>query len=163
MSWAKNRTTIRLEDKAYSLFGIFDVCMPILYGEGEDRAFKRLREEISKDDRYLANLHSTDPRFDKKRIEEVKGGLFISAYRWVLDSPDFRLWHDRPESCLLWIKGDPGKGKTMLLCGIVNELERALVADRYSRNLAYFFCQATDLRINNVTAVLRGLIYLLSR
>ncbi|KAK0703385.1 hypothetical protein B0T26DRAFT_658964 [Lasiosphaeria miniovina] len=163
MSWAKNRSTTRLEDKAYSLFGIFDVCMPILYGEGEDRAFKRLREEISKDDCYLANLHSTDPRLDKKRIEEAKGGLLISAYRWVLDNSDFRLWHDRPESRLLWIKGDPGKGKTMLLCGIVNELERALVADGYSRNLAYFFCQATDSRINNATAVLRGLIYLLSR
>jgi hypothetical protein len=73
MSWVKNRTTTRKEDKAYSLFGILDVCMPILYGEGEDRVFKRLREEISKDDRYLAHLHSIDPRLDKKRIEEAKG------------------------------------------------------------------------------------------
>ncbi|KAK0734729.1 hypothetical protein B0T26DRAFT_746600 [Lasiosphaeria miniovina] len=81
MSWVKTRTTTRKEDKVYSLFGIFEVCMPILYGEGEDKAFKRLREEISKDDRYLANLHSTDPRLDKKRIEEAKGGLLVNAYR----------------------------------------------------------------------------------
>ncbi|KAM7188910.1 hypothetical protein V8F33_010357 [Rhypophila sp. PSN 637] len=163
MSWVKNRTTTRKEDKAYSLFGIFDVCMPILYGEGEDRAFKRLHEEISKDDRYLANLYATDPRLDKKRIEEAKGGLLVNAYRWVLDSPDFRRWHDRSESRLLWIKGDPGKGKTMLLCGIINELEQGIIAEGPCRNLAYFFCQATDARINNATAALRGLIYLLAR
>ncbi|KAK4182012.1 hypothetical protein QBC35DRAFT_536746, partial [Podospora australis] len=50
----------------------------------------------------------------------------------------------------------------MLLCRIINELERAIVADGHCRNLAYFFCQATDLRINNSINVLRGLIYLLA-
>ena len=50
----------------------------------------------------------------------------------------------------------------MLLCGITNELEKAIIASGNSRNLAYFFCQATDSRINNATIVLRGLIYLLA-
>jgi hypothetical protein len=163
MSWVGKRNTIRKEDKAYSLFGIFGVQMPLLYGEGEDGAFARLREEISKHDRCLSHLHSTDPRLDKKRIEEAKGGLFADAYRWVFTTPDFRRWHDQSESRLLWIKGDPGKGKTMLLCGIINELEEAIVADAHCRNLAYFFCQATDSRINNAIAVLRGLIYHLAR
>lgn len=47
-SWAKDRQTTREEDKAYSLFGIFDVQMPLLYGEGKEKAFQRLREEIDK-------------------------------------------------------------------------------------------------------------------
>ncbi|KAK3359697.1 beta transducin-like protein HET-E2C [Lasiosphaeria hispida] len=159
MSWVKERNTTRKEDRAYSLFGIFGVCIPLLYGEGEDRAFERLLEAISKHDRYLANLHSTDPHLDKKRIEEAKGGLLANAYRWVLDSPDFCQWRDESsKNRLLWIKGDPGKGKTMLLCGIINELERTIIADGHCRNLAYFFCQATDSRINNAIAVLRGLI-----
>ena len=46
--WAENRQTTREEDKAYSLFGIFDIQMPLLYGEGRDKAFKRLQEEIDK-------------------------------------------------------------------------------------------------------------------
>ncbi|KAK4182018.1 hypothetical protein QBC35DRAFT_421424, partial [Podospora australis] len=136
--------------------------MPLLYGEGEDRAFARLREEIRKHDGCLSSLHSTDPHLDKKRIEEAKGGLLAGAYRWVFDTPDFRRWHDQSESRLIWIKGDPGKGKTMLLCGIINELEGTIIADGHCRNLAYFFCQATDSRINNAIAVLRGLIYLLA-
>lgn len=45
MSWASNRTTTREEDIAYSLMGIFDVNMPLLYGEGS-KAFRRLQEEI---------------------------------------------------------------------------------------------------------------------
>ncbi|KAL0939197.1 uncharacterized protein CTRU02_205807 [Colletotrichum truncatum] len=45
MSWASKRITTREEDTAYCLLGIFDVNMPMLYGEG-DKAFLRLQEEI---------------------------------------------------------------------------------------------------------------------
>jgi hypothetical protein len=48
MSWAADRVTTRVEDIAYSLLGIFDTHMPLLYGEGE-RAFARLQEEIMKE------------------------------------------------------------------------------------------------------------------
>ncbi|KAH8634582.1 HET domain containing protein [Alternaria alternata] len=48
MSWMSGRTTTRTEDMACSLMGIFDVNMPLLYGEG-DKAFVRLQEEIMKD------------------------------------------------------------------------------------------------------------------
>ena len=47
MSWAEGRETTRIEDRAYSLLGLFNVYMPMLYGEGE-RAFTRLQEEIMK-------------------------------------------------------------------------------------------------------------------
>ncbi|KIM56634.1 hypothetical protein SCLCIDRAFT_29474 [Scleroderma citrinum Foug A] len=45
MSWAANRTTTRVEDRAYSLMGLLDVNMPMLYGEGK-MAFHRLQLEI---------------------------------------------------------------------------------------------------------------------
>lgn len=47
MSWAATRKTSRIEDIAYCLLGIFDINMPLLYGEGE-KAFARLQEEIIK-------------------------------------------------------------------------------------------------------------------
>jgi len=47
MSWAAERQTTRIEDSAYCLMGIFNINMPLLYGEG-DRAFVRLQEEIIK-------------------------------------------------------------------------------------------------------------------
>ncbi|QDS75069.1 hypothetical protein FKW77_006714 [Venturia effusa] len=48
MSWAADRETTRIEDIAYSLLGIFDVHMPLLYGEGH-KAFTRLQEQIMKE------------------------------------------------------------------------------------------------------------------
>lgn len=48
MSWAARRTTTRPEDIAYCLLGLFDVNIPLLYGEGSKKAFYRLQEEIMK-------------------------------------------------------------------------------------------------------------------
>ncbi|TVY55124.1 Vegetative incompatibility protein HET-E-1 [Lachnellula cervina] len=48
MSWAADRETTRPEDLAYCLMGIFSVNMPMLYGEGNVRAYLRLQEEIMK-------------------------------------------------------------------------------------------------------------------
>ncbi|PMD47006.1 HET-domain-containing protein [Hyaloscypha variabilis F] len=47
MSWVAGRQTTRIEDHAYCLMGIFDVNMPMIYGEGS-KAFIRLQEEILK-------------------------------------------------------------------------------------------------------------------
>ncbi|RYP47535.1 hypothetical protein DL768_006412 [Monosporascus sp. mg162] len=111
-----------------------------------------------KDQQCLKDLRLTDPRDDKTRIEQTKGGLLRDSYRWILDNPDFRKWRDNEQSRLLWIKADPGKGKTMLLCGIIDELQKSTVDMGL---VSFFFCQATDSRINHATAVLRGLLYLL--
>lgn len=45
MSWVSRRVTTRIEDMAYCMLGIFDIDMPLLYGEGS-KSFIRLQEEI---------------------------------------------------------------------------------------------------------------------
>ncbi|KAJ0158907.1 Vegetative incompatibility protein HET-E-1 [Colletotrichum tanaceti] len=55
MSWASNRQTSRREDIAYCLLGIFDIHMPLLYGEGP-RAFQRLQQEILRNSEDLSIL-----------------------------------------------------------------------------------------------------------
>ncbi|KAI6156134.1 heterokaryon incompatibility protein-domain-containing protein, partial [Pisolithus thermaeus] len=45
MSWAARRKTTRVEDRACSLMGLFEVNMPMVYGEGK-KAFQRLQLEI---------------------------------------------------------------------------------------------------------------------
>lgn len=47
-AWAANRRTTKAEDVAYCLMGIFGVHMPLIYGEGEFNARKRLHQEIKK-------------------------------------------------------------------------------------------------------------------
>ncbi|KAL4888349.1 ankyrin repeat-containing domain protein [Aspergillus ambiguus] len=63
MSWAAKRETSRIEDRAYSLMGLFGVNMPLIYGEKET-AFIRLQEEIMRisDDHTLFAWKHTDNR-----------------------------------------------------------------------------------------------------
>lgn len=63
MSWVSQRSTTRIEDMAYCMFGMFDLHMPLIYGEG-DKAFMRLQEEIAK--------HTTD----------------LSLFAWTADIPE---------------------------------------------------------------------------
>jgi hypothetical protein len=117
--------------------------------------------QMTKEDQQcMKDLRLTDPSVDKKRIEQTKGGLLHDAYSWILENGDYQNWQNNEESRLLWIKGDPGKGKTMLLCGIIDELDQQS-APSGAAHVVYFFCQATDHQLNNAVAVLRGLIFLL--
>ncbi|OPB40895.1 hypothetical protein A0O28_0009760 [Trichoderma guizhouense] len=110
------------------------------------------------DKKCLRDLYVTDPRMDKSRIESTKGGLIQDSYRWILDNSEFKTWLHDDDKRLLWVKGDPGKGKTMLLCGIIDEIKRSA---SHTNAISFFFCQATIPTINNHLAVLRGLIWLL--
>ncbi|KAJ5223161.1 uncharacterized protein N7469_009401 [Penicillium citrinum] len=120
---------------------------------------ERTEQRLSnaEDQRCRDTLQATDPSLDKARIEEDKGGLLRDSYCWVLDHVDFQRWRNARCGQLLWIKGDPGKGKTMLICGIIDELSKMA----NDANISFFFCQAANSRINNAAAVLRGLIYML--
>ncbi|KAG7006581.1 hypothetical protein G7Y79_00014g037560 [Physcia stellaris] len=65
MSWAPKRETTRPEDIAYCLLGLFDVNMPLLYGEG-DKAFLRLQQEIikSSNDQFIFAWTREDSLFN---------------------------------------------------------------------------------------------------
>jgi hypothetical protein len=86
MSWAAKRTTTRVEDRAYSLLGLFDVNMPLLYGEGW-KAFTRLQEEILKktdDESLFANFRAL------KNVSAYAspGSLLAETLDYFLDSGD---------------------------------------------------------------------------
>lgn len=76
MSWAAMRETTRLEDEAYCLLGIFQVNMPLIYGEGSV-AFTRLQETIirgSTDHSFLAWNRS----LPRKRSEAEDDSLLLA-------------------------------------------------------------------------------------
>ena len=96
MSWAANRTTTRVEDRAYSLLGLLDVNMPMLYGEGK-KAFHRLQLEIirisndqsifawgwSRDVGRSGNILADDPSFfkDCSGMERMKLDQLIQSLK----------------------------------------------------------------------------------
>ncbi|KAL7807293.1 hypothetical protein V8C26DRAFT_415021 [Trichoderma gracile] len=111
-----------------------------------------------KDQQFLRHLRITDPRADRVRIENSQGGLLQESYRWILENPQFKAWRNIDENHLLWLRGDPGVGKTMLLCGLAQELMQQPAPCL----VTFFFCQAAIPTTNNHVAVLRGLMWLLA-
>jgi hypothetical protein len=56
MLWAETRQTTREEDMAYSLLGIFEVYMPLIYSEGRANAVGRLQEAIDRKEKGITVL-----------------------------------------------------------------------------------------------------------
>jgi hypothetical protein len=138
--------------------GILGVQVPReLYKQVEDKAWDELIDKTEKLEAYLCGIYPTDLYDEMDRIERMKGDLLPGSYTWIFGNPDFQLWCDYPNGQLLWISGDTGKGKTMLLCGITNELGVSALA---TYRLAYFFFEAADSCMNTATAVLRGFLYM---
>ena len=131
MSWAENRETTRQEDAAYCLLGIFDIHMPLIYGEGRKKALIRLRreaQEVHNLPSVLLKDFQTASSLAKSEIRPFK--FFTSSFN---DAPvDLLSIHfmererelDRirnahqvseenaPTRCAIW--GIPGVGKTQL-------------------------------------------------
>lgn len=78
MSWAAFRSTSREEDIAYCLLGIFQVNIPLLYGEGS-KAFIRLQEAILASSTDLSLLAWTQPRED---LQPYRGILSRNPYEF---------------------------------------------------------------------------------
>lgn len=88
-SWASQRRTAREEDIAYSLLGLFNVYMPLLYGEGS-QAFVRLQEKIVKksDDQTIFVWGRDDTENNYKESFAPSPSEFVVSH----DIVPFRHW-----------------------------------------------------------------------
>jgi hypothetical protein len=114
MCWMANRKTTRIEDIAYCMLGLFDVCMPLLYGEGE-KAFYRLQLELLRtleDDSLLAwSFNDEDEKTRSAALSSMMGPFATSpaCFRLSGDIVPFPLDEDRP-SLVMTPKGVFFKG-----------------------------------------------------
>ncbi|KAI1089482.1 vegetative incompatibility protein HET-E-1 [Rostrohypoxylon terebratum] len=117
LSWAANRQTKRKEDKAYCLLGIFNIFMPLLYGEG-DHAFDRLRQEIDKKnaenakrDHLLALLPVASEAAFNSRHNQHEPTCLPNTRTELLH--EIEKWIETPnERCIFWLNGIAGTGKS---------------------------------------------------
>jgi hypothetical protein len=79
LSWAATRMTTRVEDHAYSLLGLLDVNMPLLYGEGR-KAFARLQENILRTSPDLSILAWSTSRASEVEIANQPLATFIGDF-----------------------------------------------------------------------------------
>ena len=87
MRWASQRNATRNEDIAYSLMGLFDVQMPIIYGEGATKAFRRLQTQIMQT--------SFDQTIFAWRSESASSGFLANSPANFSNTPQLALWHPK--------------------------------------------------------------------
>ncbi|KAI1451202.1 HET-domain-containing protein [Annulohypoxylon moriforme] len=138
MSWASNRTTTRVEDIAYCLLGLFDINMPLLYGEGA-KAFIRLQEEIIRSSHDLSIFAWKADVNDLRRFRGLMANSpaeFKGCQRLV--KPSFE-WNNggeygltsrglRTDGLIRIGRGEAGQaGSYFMSLGCVDERQRKLV------------------------------------
>jgi len=108
----------------------------------------------------LRALKCTDPRIDRQEIESRKDDLLRDTCAWLTEDNAFQAWWKSDTSRIFWLHGDPGKGKTMMMMALIDEVEKRL-ATTPKDTIASQFCQSTNDTTNSAASILRGLIYLL--
>ncbi|KAF2111508.1 ankyrin repeat-containing domain protein [Lophiotrema nucula] len=180
MAWASKRKTTREEDRVYSLLGIFDIHMPLLYGEGEEKAFKRLQKDIKESQEGIAATLGRNTNFDlstrETRLSRIQRWLeapdpssnYQEALRqrqndtglWFLDSEQYSRWKIENASSL-WLYGIPGCGKTILSSTILQNISQHCDSSpEYA--VAYFYFNFNDMQKQQLEPMLRSLVCQLS-
>jgi hypothetical protein len=120
-SWAHSRQTKREEDEAYSLLGIFDVQMPLIYGEGRHGAKRRLRRVIKEAENEEEGANTT--RNVHWVVSKCINGLFTGRAELIDRIQDaFRLNRNTvtTEQKRLVIIGMGGLGKSEVCVRVAN-------------------------------------------
>ncbi|PYH37285.1 WD40 repeat domain-containing protein [Aspergillus neoniger CBS 115656] len=126
-------------------------CLTTIHNTLWNKAYNNILQDPKKA-KFMRRTNASDSR---KGPEEL--------YTWILLTDEYKQFSkwDNITPARLWVSGQAGTGKTMLLIGIIKDLiSRGLVDTERPLNL-YFFCQATNDQANNGVAVLRSLIWLL--
>jgi ankyrin repeat domain-containing protein 50 len=78
--------------------------------------------------------------------------------QWILSNSQFRDWGLQHETCLLWISGYPGSGKTILSAYLLDHLDAA-ASPSLRITVCYFFCDGKIETQRDGAAILRSLIH----
>ncbi|KAF2706267.1 HET-domain-containing protein, partial [Pleomassaria siparia CBS 279.74] len=165
-SWADKRNTTREEDGAYCLLGIFDIQMPLLYGERRQKAMKRLRKEVNEAGMDMSDekaskirrwLSAPDPSANylkalKQRQDETG--------RWFLRCDSYAKWDanvDVDAVHFIWLYGIPGCGKTILSSTILHDVLQYCDNDP-DKVVLYFYFDFNDVQKQNPQLMLYSLV-----
>lgn len=129
-----------------------------------ERAISEKEQEHTERDisACLNVLNVEDPVLDKERILQNKGGLVEGCCDWLFENEKFLQWLQDDDKRIFWITGGAGKGKTMLLCDIIESPESVDIERiRANGRLFYVFCEAS--KAEKTAATLLSLIYTIVR
>ena len=107
----------------------------------------------------LRALCEENPSQDKLKFQKQIGEDTHKTYEWVSADEVYTKWLNEANDPVLYVHGEDGQGKTPLTISLINALTDKVERLSPQRALAYFSCAAQDSQRNNVTAMIRILLY----
>ena len=101
----------------------------------------------------LKVLFMIEPVSEKAWVQNITHKLLEDTCSWILGNSSYKRWLNEPQSFTLWIHGDPGKGKTMILVSLIEELSNRGEA---GSSVAYFFCGRKGDEMNTAIDILKS-------
>jgi hypothetical protein len=155
-----DRATTKGEDMYYSLLGIFEVVMPVIYGEGAENARRRLLAQIAEANQQVDEfskiadwLSPPDPWVNhnaaRRRCEPHTGS-------WLLQSDQYQRWR-RDRYKHFWLHGKAGCGKTVLFSTAIEDI-RSQCETRTNVAFALFYFTFSDERKQSYQSLLLSLV-----
>ncbi len=124
----------------------------------------------------IQDLKLTNPHWDRVEIEECHGDVCEEHLQKVREHPNYKCWKNDDTTRLLWIYShtketidfktmdfETGDQKRIIAVAVAKELEQSPVVR--DNALSYMFCRNSknpELKLNDIVAVLRGLMWPLS-
>lgn len=137
MSWAITRITTEEEDNVYCLLGMLGVSLPVSYGEGREKALRRLQVEVEA-------LEDTEEETSAAKVAESAPSIipYSRNDRFVgresqLAELELKLFSEK-QTTILAIVGPEGTGKSQLV------LELAYKTRQKYEDCSVFWIDASD-------------------
>ncbi|KAG8532992.1 uncharacterized protein KY384_001774 [Bacidia gigantensis] len=111
-------------------------------------------------DRCLLDLQWPETLSVKVRLKSGNHKVVPGTIDWILRDSSYLEWWSKDDVGLLWLKGGAGKGKTMIA---INLIDGPLRPQAEISTVIYFFCQNTNNQLDNVEAIIKGLIWRLAK
>ena len=151
---------------SYCLVGLFNVSMPVIYGEGADRARMRLLDEIQRSKNrtyqefqiYVEWLSPSDPWSNHAA---ARRSYHPGTGEWLLQSLDYKRWKSSL-SRHLWLAGKAGCGKTVLCSSVIEDIQSCITNGHLTENSTIgcgaFYFSFSDIQKQTYDSLVRSLI-----
>lgn len=119
--------------------------------------------------KFMDSLNVKNPNWRINNLQELKNELILGCYRWVLSMEQYREfidWDTQDAPRLLWVNGQAGTGKTMLLMGIIQELRAfsKTLQNPTDLTILHFFCREKSddpTQANQAKVALKSVLWML--